>query len=234
LTIDILWSQKAKVLQVTTSIGQNQENPAQAVTIWDNRVSLGEEPRIAVLAVHGRGQNPSFMQEQSHRLNVAGVRYYAPRAPEDSWYPLGFMVPFEDNEPKLSESLRILQTTLQQIREDGFSPHQIVLWGFSQGACLITQYVIQSQEIVGGLLLFTGGYLGPERLETPDSASFDGVPIVLRSIDEDPWVPQSRVIETAEYFVSAGAQVNVQIDKGSEHGITDEAMSAGTELLSAL
>lgn len=231
MTYEFLWSPQAKVLKVTTSIDQKQENPAPALTIWECRVSPAEEPRIAVLAIHGRGQDPSFMQEQSERFNTAGIRYFAPTAPDNTWYPLGFMVPFEENEPKLSESLRIIDLALKRVRDEGFSSDQIVLWGFSQGACLISQYVIQYQEQVGGLLLFTGGYLGPDRLETSNNTSLDGLPVVMRSIDEDPWVPQSRVFETAEYLSSVGANVNVQVDKGNVHGITNEAIRAGDDLL---
>lgn len=219
---------------MSTSIQQDPGNSDHTLISWNSDELTQKGSGIAVLAVHGRGQNPSFMQEQSRRFGVPGVRYYAPRAPEDTWYPLGFTAPLEDNEPKLSESLGIMGQALKTILDDGYSFDQIVLWGFSQGACLITQYVLGSPETYGGLLIFTGGYLGPEQLANPDSSPFHEVPILLRSIDKDPWVPQSRVRETAEYFKAAGATVNLQIDEGSEHGITEEAVIAGAKLLSSL
>jgi predicted esterase len=63
---------------------------------------------------------------------------------------------------------------------------------------------------------------------------FTDVPVVIRSIDEDPWVPKERVEETAEYFVAAGGRVDSRIDKGTEHGITEEAVNAGKVLLASL
>jgi len=201
---------------------------------WESEGTADSGARIAVLAVHGRGQDPSFMKEQSLRFDVPGVRFYAPEAPDNTWYPLGFTAPLEDNEPKLSESLGIVDDHLHRVLGDGFTLGQIVLWGFSQGACLLTQYAIHTPQPFGGLLLYTGGYLGPEALAHPSGLGFAGVPVVIRSIDEDPWVPKERVEETAEYFVAAGARVDSRIDKGTEHGITDEAVKAGKALLESL
>lgn len=197
--------------------------------------NVGEDqPKIAVLAVHGRGQSTDFMREQATRFGVLGVKYFAPQAPGDTWYPLGFKEPFAANEPKLSESLGFMASMIDLIRADGFAIDHIVLWGFSQGACVLSHFAVTQPEHYAGLIMFTGGFIGPDALPSVTGSVLAGVPAVLRSVDEDPWVPMARVVETAELLTQAGATVDLRIDGGTEHGITDEAAAAGAALLAAL
>ncbi|ACL42541.1 MULTISPECIES: alpha/beta hydrolase [Micrococcaceae] len=201
----------------------------QPVVSWGTGRS---EARMAVMAVHGRGQSPSFMQEQSLRIRSHGIRYYAPRAFGDSWYPRPFMEPIEGNEPYVAEAQEALRATLLRMQDDGFAPQDTVLWGFSQGACLLSHFILTTPMPFGGLLLFTGGYIGNESVESQQDKPLHGVPVLIRSIEHDPWVPSSRVQDTAEILTRLGAKVDLRISPGSEHIITDEAMSAASRLLS--
>lgn len=201
---------------------------------WQSDGTRATGASVAVIAVHGRGQSPAFMAEQALRFAVSGVKFYAPHAPDDTWYPLGFTVPLAENEPKLSASLNTVASLVHTVMADGYALDQIVLWGFSQGACLLTQFAIDNPESYGGLLIFTGGYLGPHALSPAKETPLVGVPVVMRSVDDDPWVPKTRVEETAEFLRSAGAVVNLQIDEGDVHGITDEAIATGASLLNSL
>ncbi|WP_367652260.1 alpha/beta hydrolase [Paenarthrobacter ureafaciens] len=189
------------------------------------------EARLAVLAVHGRGQTPSFMQQQSHRIGSEGIRYYAPHASADSWYPRPFMDPIERNQPDLAQALEAIHTGIGRIEDDGFIQKDIVLWGFSQGACLLSHFIMTSPAPIAGLLLFTGGYIGHEPVEPQQGRPLHGVPALVRSIEHDPWVPPGRVQDTAAILTSMGADVDLRISPGTEHIITDEAMTAATRLL---
>ncbi|MGO4382978.1 alpha/beta hydrolase [Specibacter sp. RAF43] len=196
--------------------------------------SWGAEPsqtRLAVLAVHGRGQTPSFMHQQSQRIHSEGIRYYAPHAFGDSWYPRPFMDPIEHNEPDLAHALDALQHSIAGIEADGIPYRDVVLWGFSQGACLLAQLMVSWPSPPAGLLIFTGGFLGHGPIEPPAGRPLDGVPAVLRSIEHDPWVPPGRVQDTAELLAAMGAEVDLRISPGTEHVITDEAMTAAGCLL---
>lgn len=191
-----------------------------------------EEAKFAVLAVHGRGGDPGSMREVADRFGPAPARFFAPEAPGNSWYPGGFLQPLESNQPDLENSLRTVARCLDQLAEAGFGPDRVVLWGFSQGACLISHYALTvAPRRYAGLIVFTGGFIGPDAIPAPVEDSLAGVPVVLRSISEDPWVPRHRVEETASALRVAGAAVDLRIDPGDEHIITDEACQAATELL---
>lgn len=211
----------------------SHENPhlSRPMTEWGCGVSSA---RLAVLAVHGRGQNPAFMQDQAERIQSTGVRYYAPSAASDSWYPNPFMDPLPRNEPALSRSIEALGAHLDAIRDDGFGTERILLWGFSQGACLLSQYVLNRPGPFAGLILLTGGYLGPVAAPGPAGRPLDAVPALLRTIEHDPWVPRHRVEETAAALRTAGADVGLRIAPGRDHVITDEAMTAATALINRL
>jgi phospholipase/carboxylesterase len=198
---------------------------------WDSDDS---PRRVAVLAVHGRGQNPTFMREQSARMQARGVRFYAPRAGGDTWYPNPFLEPLESNQPDLTLALAAVHAQVAKIEVDGFPLDRIVLWGFSQGACLLSHYVLTNRSAFGGAIFHTGGYLGAEVRVEPAGTPLAGMPVVIRSIDQDPWVPSYRVEQTAESLTAVGASVDCRIDRGREHGITDEACAAAAQLLDSL
>jgi len=83
-------------------------------------------------------------------------------------------------------------------------------------------------------VLFTGGYIGTTPSPLPKDDRLRGVPALLRSIEHDPWVPKHRVEETAGLLRAAGLEVDVRIDPGDEHIITNEACESATKLLAAL
>lgn len=197
----------------------------------------GEHPsaaRLAVLAVHGRQQSPEFMRDVSQAISAPGLCYYAPHAFGDSWYPRPFTLPIQDNEPDLTQAVAALNAGLADIEADGFDRRHIVLWGFSQGACLLSQLVVHDPRTLGGLIIFTGGFLGTRRIEPMPGRPLDAVPALIRSIQHDPWVPAERVRGTAAVLTALGASVDLHIAPGDEHVITREATDAAGELLTEI
>ncbi|NKQ51385.1 phospholipase [Amycolatopsis sp. K13G38] len=189
----------------------------------------------AVLAVHGRGQDPGFMRDTAARFGAVNARFYAPEAPGSSWYPHPFLVEPTRNQPALGRSLSTIGTCVERLGEQGFGPERVVLWGFSQGACLLSQYLLTvAPRAYGGAALFTGGYLGPGSVPPPAGNPLRGLNVVLRSIEHDPFVPSRRVEETAAVLTKAGASVDLRIDPGDEHMITGEACAAAARLLGSV
>ena len=88
----------------------------------------------------------------------------------------------------------------------GFGPRRIVLLGFSQGACLVTEYAVRHATRYGGIIAFTGGLIGPPGSSWNFGGGFDGAPVFLGTSDVDEWVPASRVAETAEVLTGLGAR----------------------------
>ena len=127
-----------------------------------------DRAELAVLSVHGRGQDPAFMQATAARLGPAPVRFFAPEAEGNTWYPRSFLEPIEGNQPALDHALETVNACFGRLSQAGFDSGRVVLWGFSQGACLLSHLVLTMPRPLAGLVLFTGGYLGtaPHRRRT--------------------------------------------------------------------
>ena len=108
----------------------------------------------ALILLHGRGAAAADILALSTVINVPQLAYLAPQAEENSWYPNRFIAPIEQNEPYLSGALSMIESIVRQVETQGIPIEKIFLGGFSQGACLATEYVIRNPKRYGGLLVF--------------------------------------------------------------------------------
>jgi predicted esterase len=111
---------------------------------------------------------------------------------------------------------------------------RIVLGGFSQGACLTAEYVARHPARYGGVILFSGGLIGPPGTVWDDGGRFEGTPVFLGCSDRDSHVPESRVRETADLLTRMGAQVTMRIYPGMGHLVNDDEIAAAREVLDAV
>mgnify|MGYP001343389826 CR=1 FL=1 len=193
-------------------------------------VSL-EKCKALVMLVHGRHQTAQYMLSLVDRINMPQVHYVALQAANNSWYPQKFMAPLEQNEPHLQFALETYHTHITQLVQQGIAKSKIVLLGFSQGACLTAEYAVRHADRYGGILLFTGGVIGPEGTKWNYEGDFKGTPIFIGCSDQDEWVPEQRVHETAEIFKRMGADTTVKIYKGMGHIINDDEIEQARNIL---
>lgn len=194
----------------------------------------GDEPdeaAFAVLAVHGRDQEPGYMRAVADRVGLPGLAWYAPAAPGRTWYPQRFTEPLAANEPFLSASLRALGAVLGGVGRDGFGMDRVVLLGFSQGACLLSEYLVRHPRRYAAAALLTGGFAGPPGSPREVAGELAGTPVLLASSSRDGWVPVERVRETAALLGGAGADVTLRVDEDPEHHVNDETVAAVRDLL---
>jgi predicted esterase len=200
-------------------------------------MAISEQPvqdamATAVIALHGRGQPPAFMADLLARIDMPAFRYLVPRAPADSWYPEKFMAPRESNQPQLDLALAAVDAQVSQLEAAGLDRAQIVLLGFSQGACLACEYVYRNPGRWGGLLALTGGLIGPEGTAWPVSAgALADTPVLMTNGDADPWVPLARARASADVFRAMGASVAERVYPGRAHEVGEDEVAAVRELL---
>jgi predicted esterase len=190
-----------------------------------------EESRGVVVMMHGRGRDTEDVLGLAERIGEKTFAYLAPAAKDNSWYPYSFLEPFEKNEPYLSHALEVLDDLINDLVEKGIPKRRIVLAGFSQGACLVAGYAARNAERYGGILLFTGGLIGPFGTPWEYEGSFDGTPVFLGTSDVDEFVPEDRVRETAEVFERMGAKVTLRVYPGMDHIVNDDEIAAAKRIL---
>jgi phospholipase/carboxylesterase len=191
---------------------------------------------LAVVLLHGRGGSAEDILGLASPFNLADVAYIAPQAAGHTWYPQSFLAPRQDNEPYLSSALAKVEAILRSIEQAGVQRNRIVIAGFSQGACLSTEFVASHPARYGGLIAFTGGLIGaPGTLhfgDEPDAKSaLAGTPALFCSGDPDQHVPWKRVEESASILSAMGAVVTTRRYPGRPHTISAEELALGRSFL---
>jgi phospholipase/carboxylesterase len=188
----------------------------------------------AVILLHGRGASAEDILGLAGEFAIENLAYLAPQAPGHTWYPYSFLAPIAQNEPWLTHSLAAVKVAVDDAERAGIPRHRIALAGFSQGACLATEFVARNASRFGGLVAFTGGLIGPPGTEFHYSGSLAGTPAFLGAGDPDPHVPWHRVEESAAVLTSLGASVTLKRYPGLPHTIHPGEIAEAKLILAGL
>lgn len=180
------------------------------------------DARAAVIMIHGRGDSAAGILGLAEALPVEGVAYVAPEAAHNTWYPNSFLAPLESNQPWLDSALQAIGSVLDAVQDAGIPPEQTLLLGFSQGACLISEYAVRNPRRYGGLAVLSGGVIGPQGMERSDQGHLQGTPVFIGCSDVDFHIPVDRVRETTSIMQAMGADVTERIYPGFGHAVNQD------------
>ena len=112
----------------------------------------------AIILTHGRGADAQDILTLADELQIdrSTTAVLAPDAKNHTWYPLSFMAPIEQNEPFLTSALNFLGDTLKRLEENDISSEKVMMIGFSQGACLSTEFVARNPKRYWGVAALSG------------------------------------------------------------------------------
>jgi phospholipase/carboxylesterase len=190
--------------------------------------------RGAAVLLHGRGASAEDILGLAQELYHPDIAYFAPQAANNTWYPYSFLAPIEQNEPWLSSALSKVASVVDLCVSSGIPREKIVVCGFSQGACLATEFVARHPARYGALIAFTGGLIGPPGADLRHPGSLDGMPALLSSGDPDPHVPWSRVQESAQELERMGAEVRMFRYPNRPHAISEPEIRTASQLVLSL
>lgn len=190
-----------------------------------------DEARSAIIMLHGRGSSAGDILSLTSQFGVDGAVYLAPEATGNSWYPHWFMSKLEDNQPNLDSAIMLIKRLLGDLTSAGISPEHILLMGFSQGACLVSEFAIRNAQRYGGIAVLSGGLMGPEGTRWEDPGSLEGTPVYIGCSDVDPFIPLQRVLETEEVMRQSGGQVTLKIFPGMGHLVNQEELEAVSRMI---
>jgi len=184
-----------------------------------------------MILVHGRNALPANILSFVPAFGRPDITYLAPAAAGGTWYPLSFMAEKEKNEPGISSGLWVLEQLVQHVVRSGVAKDRIVLLGFSQGACLTSQFAASHADRYGGVVLYSGALIGPPGTTWDYRGSFGSTPVFLGCSDVDAHVPKTRVDESAAVFQRMGATVTEKIYPGMGHLVNEEEIAFTRTLL---
>lgn len=192
------------------------------------------EAKAAMILVHGRGADAESILDLADFLSYPKMIYLAPQANGNTWYPYSFLSPIPQNEPGLSSALQVLADLVAQVEATGIPAERIILAGFSQGACLASEFVARNAQRYGGLLAFSGGLIGPPGTPRDYPGSLAGTPIFLGCSDVDFHIPKERVQESADVFTRLGATVTMRLYPGMDHTIIQDEIAEAQKIVAGL
>lgn len=188
----------------------------------------------AMILVHGRGATAPGILELAEVLHHDELAYLAPQAAGQTWYPYSFLNPIEQNEPGLSSALQVLADLLARIEAAGIPAEKVIIGGFSQGACLASEFVARNARRYGGLLAFSGGLIGPPGAPRQYFGSLAGTPVFLGCSTTDAHIPAERVDETAAVLEEMGGAVTKRLYPDMGHTIIQDEIDQAQEIVQAV
>lgn len=193
-----------------------------------------ESANAVMILVHGRGASARDILTLTAEFEREDVTYLAPQAAGSTWYPYSFLAPMAQNEPYLSSALGVLGSLVARIEEAGFSSDQLMLLGFSQGACLASEFVARNAKRYGALFALSGGLIGPDGTPRDYQGSLEGTPIFMGCSDVDFHIPKERVLESAGVFGELGADVDARLYPKMGHTINEDELNAVRNIMAEI
>lgn len=185
----------------------------------------------AMLMIHGRGATATSILELAAEFAAPKWAYIAPQASANTWYPHSFLVSLERNEPYLTSALAAISRTFAQIMASGIPAERIVVLGFSQGACLASEWAARNAQRLGGVVGLSGGLIGPDGTKREYPGSLAHTPVFLGCSDVDAHIPAARVRESAAVLERLGANVTARLYPGMGHTVNADEIAWIRDLL---
>ncbi len=190
--------------------------------------------KAGMVMVHGRGANAADILSLSEIFERPDIAYFAPEATGHTWYPRPFTAPVEQNEPYLGSALRTIAGLLAGLARDGVLPERIVLLGFSQGACLCSTAAQRRPARYAGVIVYSGGLIGPPGTTWAEAGDFAGTPAFFGCSNVDGHIPEERVLASAALYERMGATVTTRIYPWMGHLVNDDEIAFTRALLEEL
>jgi len=185
----------------------------------------------ALILLHGRGGSAEDILSLADALPVEDCTLFAPQADAHSWYPYSFLAPPAQNEPWLTSALDVVKQLVADIKAQGVTEEKIWFAGFSQGACLMLEFITRNAVRYGGAAAFTGGLIGDKIYPGNYKGDFGGTPVFIGTSDPDPHVPVQRVHASAAILKEMNATIAEKVYPGMGHRITMEEIGDASRLV---
>jgi predicted esterase len=190
-----------------------------------------EDAETTLILLHGRGADAADILGIYAELKLPNIAALAPDAAGHQWYPQSFLAPIEQNQPYLDSALALLANMVGDLIQRGIPCDRIAFLGFSQGACLTSEFIARNPQRYKAALALTGGVIGaPGQLRSYEG-DLAGTPVFLGTSDPDPHVPFSRVKETEAILKQLGATVEVRRYPGMPHTVNYDELEVCMQLL---
>lgn len=212
------------------------DDPHAGMPLLRHGPEAGAAP-LGMVLLHGRGDRADgilSLVDALHEHGAPEMTVLAPQAAGNTWYPLRFLEPPERNEPFLGSALLAVGRAVDVLRQAGLPSGRIVVAGFSQGACLASEWVARAGGHWGGLAALSGGLIGDVIDPARYPRRLTGTHAFFGCSDVDTHIPEERVHASARTLEGLGASVETRIYPGMDHTVNLDEVSYLARHLAAL
>ena len=192
------------------------------------------EAKAVMVLIHGRGATAESILTLADEFKQPEFAYLAPQAAGNTWYPERFTAPIERNEPWLSSAFAVISNLISYLLKYRIPQEQVMLLGFSQGACLVLEFVARNTGRYGGIVGLSGALIGPDDLPRHYSGSLDGTPVFLGCSATDFHIPRQRVDQAADQLRGLGGVVTERIYPNLDHAVNQDEIDFIRTMMEAL
>jgi|TARA_A100001015_G_C15037818_1_gene737475 predicted esterase len=198
----------------------------------------GADPSVAkaaMIMVHGRGDSAQgILRLANEIIHASKLLLLAPQAFGNTWYPYSFLKPTHQNQPGLDSGLQAVNNAVQNAVERGIPTDKIFILGFSQGACLASEYVARHARKYAGLMVLSGGLIGESIHPETYSGHLGGTSVFMGCSDVDFHIPVERVHESEKVLSLLGGRVTKNIYPGMGHTINQDEIDHINSMVSEI
>lgn len=168
------------------------------------QIETGEDPRVAVIWLHGLGASGHDFEPVVPELAFAreqAVRFIFPHAPElpvtvnggmamPAWYDILAMdIDRKVDTPQLKASADAVAQLIEQELEKGIPSENILIGGFSQGGAVAYELALSYPQKLGGLFVLSTYFATADSIQLAEANR--NIPVFVGHGSYDPVVPES-------------------------------------------
>jgi len=194
-----------------------------------------------VMFLHGYGADGADLLGLADPLAplMENTTFIAPDAPEKcvanpfgyQWFPIPWLDGSspEEAEAGIERATADLNGFIDKVLEDeGISPENLGIIGFSQGTMMALQVLPRRAEPVGGIVGCSGRLMEAARLSEEVKSK---PPVMLVHGDQDDVVPPASLEQAARALASLEFEVYAHMSEGTAHGIAPDGLEFAVQFL---
>ncbi|HEY3498273.1 MAG TPA: homogentisate 1,2-dioxygenase, partial [Polyangiaceae bacterium] len=187
----------------------------EPVALWGPAFAAA---RNVVIALHGRGATAESVLGRV--LEITGsdsaVAVVALQAPDSVWYQPRYSAPRAELGKALEIAIAEIGSVLERVTRSA-DPKHVSLFGFSQGACLALDFLLQRRPELHAVVALSGALIGVPGSEPPSPSDGPATRVLIGASRGDPYIGEGDVLRSAEVLRAAGCAVSLEMAPGDSH-----------------
>lgn len=171
--------------------------------------SSSDQPTKAIIGLHGWTGDEHVFEPVAKMMNIDDAQWFFPRAPykADSGKGYSWFSGTDETGWDIEKTRVGIHQLLADVRSNGFSPKNIFLIGFSQGASLAMEIALRLPFAIGGIVPIAGFIKFRNTLSNEATKESKATPVLLLHGSQDEIIHVIASEKAHDFFKERGNPV---------------------------